>query len=208
MATQDTELDEIRELLPWYLNGTLESDEAERVRRYLDEVQTEVEDTDALLKAIGEDVPVPMLTHERIAGVMSRLDSEPRRSRSILRRIGEWWRSGPTGRDYGALAAFAGSLALVAVLVLNTQPSQDGVYTTHSSERPEVAIQIEVAGDVGAAEVQALFDTPDVTVQQQGAGVFVVTLPEETSVSELYDTLQMLREDARVLDARALTDEE
>ena len=208
MATPDTELDEIRELLPWYLNGTLDPAEAERVQRYIDEMQTEADETDALLKTLGEDVPVPMLTHERIAGVMSKIDAEPRPAGSVLARVRQWWRSLPQRVDYRIPATVAAALALVAVLVMNPRTGQDGDYQTYTSERPPVEIQVEMAADVDAAEMRALFEAHGAAVQRQGDDVFVITLPEDTSVAELYATLEALRADARVRDARALTGEE
>lgn len=211
MATSDTEKQDVLDLLPWYLSGTLSDEEAERVRNYIKEspeLQSEVDDTDALLKALGDDVPVPMLTHERINRVMARVDEEPQRTTAVSSLI-DRLRARRHRSSFGSAipVALVAALALVAVVVI--VPQQDpaeGVYETFSEGRPSVPIQVELAKDVSGADAEALFEELSLAAKQQPGGTYRVEIPKDTSVSELYRILQTLQADDRVADARALTD--
>lgn len=213
MATRDTERQETSELLPWYLNGTLDDAEANRLRRELEHdpaMQAEADTMDALLKEVAEEVPVPMLTHERIERMMARVDAEPRRAGRLtlaLEGVRRWWNS--LAVDYRIPAAVAATLALVAFLVMSPQPTPDnGEFRTLSDDRPPVSVQVEVDRSLSEAEAQALFAERSLNAERQAGGIYVITLSGDTSVSELYEMLQTLRADGRVVDARALTDED
>ena len=210
MATRDTERQEIDELLPWYSNGTLDDAEANRVRRELEHdpaMQAKSDTTDALLKEVAEDVPVPMLTHERIERMMARVDAEPRRAGRLtlaLEGVRRWWNS--LAVDYRIPAAVAAALALVAFLVVSPTPD-NGDFRTLSDNRPPVSVQVEVDRSLSEADAQILFAERSLNAERQAGGIYVITLSGDTSVSELYEILQTLRADGRVIDARALTDE-
>jgi len=213
MATPDTEKQDVLDLLPWYLNGTLSDEETERVRNYIEnspELQSEADETDALLKVLGDDVPVPMLTHARIESVMERLDEKPSRANPVSKLIDRLTRR--RGRSFFGSAlpvALAAALALVAIVVIvPQQDSAEGVYETLYDDRPAVPIEVELANDLSSADAQALFEELSLEAVQQPGGTYRIELPKETSVGELYQMLQTLKTDERVADARALTDED
>lgn len=215
MATSDTENHETLELLPWYLNGTLSNEEAERIRNRIEtsvELQAEVDETDALFEALGDDVPVPMLTHERIEGVMARLDEQPQRTNPVSKLIDRFrqprrdWRF---GRGFLVPVALAAAAVLVAIVVTVPRPdSEEGAYKTLYEDRPSISVLVEVADDVSAADVQVLFEALSLEAELQPGGTYRIDLPSETSVAELYETLRALRADGRVSDAQALTKED
>ncbi|MGI9236455.1 MAG: hypothetical protein ACR2QZ_03620 [Woeseiaceae bacterium] len=215
MATSNTEKHENLELLPWYLNGTLGDEEAERIRNQIEssaELQAEADETDALFKALGDDVPVPMLTHERIEGVMARLDEKPQPTNPIsslidrLRQPRRLSRFGPASYIPVALAAAA---VLVAVVVIAPQPvSEEPVYSTLYEDRPSIPVLVEIADDVSNTDAQLLFEALSLEAELQPGGAYRIDLPNETSVAELYEILRVLRADGRVADAQALTEKD
>lgn len=215
MATSDIERQDALELFPWYLNGTLSDEEAERVRNHIKdspELQSEADETDALFKALGDDVPVPMLTHERIERVMARLDEQPQHANPVSRMINRFRnrrrlsRFGPGSLIPVALAAAA---VLVAIVINVPQlDSEEGVYETLYEDRPSIPILVKVADDVSGADAEILFEELSLEAEPQPGGAYRVELPNETSVGELYEILRALRADGRVADAQALTEED
>ncbi|MGI9238002.1 MAG: hypothetical protein ACR2QZ_11430 [Woeseiaceae bacterium] len=215
MATSNSEKHETLELLPWYLNGTLSDEEAERIRKRIEgspKLQAERDETDALFEVLGDDVPVPMLTHERIKGVMAQLDEESQHTNPVSRLIGRLRR--PRRISWigsGALipVALAAAAVLVAVIVVVPQPaSEEGVYTTLYEDRPAISILVKVTDDLSQADAQLLFEDLSLEAVAQTDSTYRVDLAEETSVAELYEILRTLRADGRVADAQALTEED
>ncbi|MEM7503230.1 MAG: hypothetical protein AAF417_14350 [Pseudomonadota bacterium] len=213
MTTADQERQKMLELLPWYLNGTLNDDETEQVRRYLEaneDFAAEVDETDTLLKTLAEERSTPMLTHDRLDRLMARVDEEPRRSMptwGLFAAIDRWWQS-LLSPGYRTAAAVAASVAVVAVLFTTLQPDTSPDFRTLSSDRPAVSVQVQIAEGVTPGEAEDLFDEFSLVAKPEANGQYSVTLPENTTVSELYDVLQSLRDDHRVADARALTGED
>ncbi len=213
MTTVDQERQEILELLPWYANGTLSDVETERVRRYLEtnaDFAAEVDETGALLRTLAEERPTPMLTHDRLDRLLARVDEEPRRSlqtAGVFAAASRWWQN-LLAPGYRTAAAMAASVAVVAVLFATLQPDTSPDFRTLSSDRPAVSVQVEIADGVTAGEAEDLFDEFSLVAAPEASGQYIVTLPDNTSVSELYDVLQTLRDDRRVADARALTGED
>ena len=215
MATSDTEKHETLELLPWYLNGTLSDEEAERIRNRVEsspELQVELDETDSLFEALGDDVPVPMLTHERIESVMARLDEQPQHTNPVKRLIGRLRRPRwPSLFGSGALipVALAAAAVLVAIVITVPQPdTEEGVYKTLYEDRPSISVLVEIADDVSGADAQLLFEELSLEAEPQTGGTYRIDLPNETSVAELYEILRSLRADGRVVDAQALTEED
>lgn len=206
---------ERRELLPWYLNGTLSDGEAKNVHRELDrsdELRSEAAETGRMLKALAEDVDVPMLTHERLQSVMSRLDDSPQATcppESLGARLRAWLQNLSLPKAPRPLpVALSGAMALVAVTIMMRPDPGPADYVTLYEDRPVVPIELTFVGGVGDADVQTLFDELAVTGTRQVDGSYRIELPADTSVGELYQVLQGLRGDGRVADAQAQTEED
>ncbi len=215
--TTNTEYQSALELLPWRSTDRLEREEMQYVQSAIDAsaaVRDEAKQTDGLFAALRDDVPVPMLTHERMRRVMARLDAEPQDARPYSSSVRRWLKrllgSGNTFYIRAALpVAMAAGLALVAVIsMMPQQEPAPGDYTTLYDDRPTVPIQVTLADGVSATAAQKLFAqlTLDATVHPDGT--YRIQLPQETSAGELYGVLQTLRADDRIADAQALTEED
>ena len=215
--TTNTEYYGALELLPWRSTDRLEREEMEYVEHAIDAsaaVRDEAKQTDALFTALREDVPVPMLTHERMRRVMARLDEEPQDARSVWILASRWLKRlrGGSNAFFIRVAlpvAMAAGLALVAVVsMMPQQEPGPGDYTTLYDDRPTVPILVTLADGVSATAAQQMFAELAIDATPQSDGTYRVQLPQETSVGELYSVLQTLRADDRIADAQALTEED
>ena len=207
MDTRDKNVQEARELLPWYANGTLDAQETEQVERELDGhegLRAEAEELGELLDATGADTVVPMLTHARLERVMERVDAEPQSAtplRGMLGRLRQAWFGWTESRAPMLLAA-AACLAFAVVLVSPHLTQDSGVFETLTDGTdPVVPIAITVAPGVSDAEAQAMFREMSLTAERQEDGVYIVGLPEDGSFAERYRIVEALRADRRVADA-------
>ena len=93
--TTDTEHLRALELLPWRSTDRLERDDFEYVQSAIETsatVHEEARQTDTLFAVLRDDVPVPMLTHERMRRVMARVDAEPQDARPFFLVVKRWWK--------------------------------------------------------------------------------------------------------------------
>jgi len=224
MTTADKHEHEARELLPWYLNGTLGEEDSKRVRKILENseaLQAEAAETEGLLQALGEDVEVPELSDERVAGIMQRLDQQPQEDTTVVRLIDRLRpgsgressapeRRRPLGLTGALPLALAAACAMVAVILYLPQSDPgNGDYTTLYEDRPAIPISVQVAEGVSPADANALFaELTAIDAVRQPDGSYRLELSEETTVAELYGVLTALRDDERVVSAEALTAEE
>ena len=204
MATLDTERQEILELLPWYVNDTLDETEARRVKEYLQrnpELANEVQFTAAVLDEANRDVQMPMLTHDRLRAVMDRIDGKAAEP-SALSRLGAWLGSfaAPAPLWQGGVAAAAA--LLIAVVVTFSQPEQDNAYEVLTSEDPSaLVLQVEFAPGIGDEAIQRLLQEFSLTVAKESGQTYAVTVPDEMRAGEILSLLQQLNADDRVTSA-------
>ncbi|MGI9203137.1 MAG: zf-HC2 domain-containing protein [Woeseiaceae bacterium] len=104
MSNESEIHNEARELLPWYINGTLESDQEAMVREHLNacnECRDDYEFLGNVDVAVNNSSPAPIVPQPPIESFLARIDAAEK---------------APKGRDYRALWAVAASL-VVAILV-------------------------------------------------------------------------------------------
>lgn len=125
MSTDSENHVEARELLPWYVNGTLAVDQVRLVRQHL-EACNQCSDDYAFLcdvdSAVNKASPAPIVPQPPIESFMARIDAEKNVAGT---------------RDYRPLWAVAASL-IVAIL-LTVFFRGDGAAVTHTPVRFETA---------------------------------------------------------------------
>jgi hypothetical protein len=170
--------DELESLLPWYLNGTLEADEARAVEAYLarsPEAREELDELRVLQRAVaevGEEEPVfrPTGIHEALRQIDLHERERARAAEASLgarmRRVAERLLPGLGETPFAPRLALAVQLALILALggVVLTQLDGETGYGTLSGGAAGVGPQggalLSVAFQPGAteAELRALLD--------------------------------------------------
>lgn len=115
--------DRSEQLLPWYVNNTLDTGEREAVERHVEhcrDCQAAVAELSLLQSAVWRDPATPIVPEPDVAGLLESLDS---RGTSPRRRPSHW--------------ALAASMAAISVALL--------VYLALQGESPEVPARFETA---------------------------------------------------------------
>lgn len=198
--------DEVQELVPWYVNGTLSDAEHARVERHVHECLTcyAVLQQERRMRALIRSRSTARLSAEQgFDRLMARIEREaPRPARRVPRR-----RARRLAR-YGALAAAAGIVALAAAALvrLGTVPmpgtAPAGYETlTGAPERGGATLDIIFAQTLSEPEMRAVLREIDATIVAgpTDIGRYTVRLdaPEPTA-DELSAILERLRRDDRV----------
>jgi hypothetical protein len=112
--------DEVQELLPWLVNGTLAADEAERLERHLGECAECRADLAAERRLAGELASLPVNIETSWEAMEGRLQEAPVfRTRAP---VGFWRKRVPLGWAVASPLAAAAAVALVFVNVTPTHP--------------------------------------------------------------------------------------
>ena len=195
-----TEANWATEVLPWYVNGTLDSAESQRFERHLErcehcqrELSVELELRHALLqRSVVDYAP-----HASLAKVREQLDirlQQPRKPRiPLARRPTVLW---------SALAAQAAVIATLAIVLLRVTPDVDSQasYRTVSEAAPAstAAIQIVFDDELTAGELRSLLDSVGTTIVRgpSEAGVYELSLYDDAA--SVKHIINVLREHAGV----------
>ncbi len=155
------EHDAIVQLLPWYVNDTLDEFEMDLVRTHIDSCE-ECHDNIELLSRVQQvvriDSPAPLVPAPRVKELLQAIDS-PEHDRS-------------SGRRWPLLAAAASIILVVAVTaLLLVQPDTDSASPTQfqtatspaASGSIDYVIELQFAPETASVARQTLFDTIEVS---------------------------------------------
>jgi anti-sigma factor RsiW len=158
---------EVWELLPWYINGTLEGDERQGVERHVERCplcRGEVQAGQVLAAAVREAAELPLAPGRNLERLMAQLDAEaPARARAA-----GWWSSTPRPARW-ALGLQAAALALLVVGLTATLGRPGAGPGAPPDAAPQAAF--ETLG--GAA--------PPAAAATRGVAVRVVFAPDATA---------------------------
>jgi hypothetical protein len=212
----DSDLDqrhqEVWELLPWYVNRTLEAQELVQVEQHLAQCpacQEEVTRCHHLATAVQlAEEPAPLPSSARLARLMAQIEA----TEAVGHPTRRWWATlRHTLHKYGALfsetprvarlvLAVEGALVLLlaAVLVWQMQSVPETLYTTLSrpmdrSAQPWGQIRLVVADQMTVRELRELLLGVQATIIHGPSplGVYTVTVP---LVASTPDPLQPILE--------------
>jgi anti-sigma factor RsiW len=204
----------ISELIPWYVNGTLENRERERVAQHIAECPACVEEIARCrtIAAVVRSADIGDLnpSKERVARMMARIESTDW-SRPEHRRhfIQEWVRKirltfeETPSRFRWALAAQAALIVLLAgAVVLQLSASPGALYRTLSDvgalpESGRSHIQVIFAEDITEREMRTLLDSIGATIVSGPSPIAVYTLGiaagDSDASGRIRETLAVLR---------------
>jgi len=228
---RDAGHDEVFELLPWYANRSLPSDQRGRVSRHVnrcEECQAELQFLNAMNDSVQHEADAHH--HEQadvdasLAKVMGRIDAQPARQPMAQPGGAPWVRA--LGQRLAALfpfpdaspatrwggAALAGVLVAVLAVQLSTPGPSDDYTVLSSPESLPFAMRLSVQLSASTNEAQAhtliraeldrLGDAVELQVGDDGA--FVVTLPPGVSVEAVNEVLLGLEAEERIERVRVL----
>jgi anti-sigma-K factor RskA len=197
--------EQVWELLPWYVNGTLAEDERLTVEEHLAgcaDCATEVESCRATAEAVRASAVAPSPHPAQLASLLRRLDGPP------ARPAGWWARTPPAAR--WAIAAQAAALALLlAVAAVRTQqPGAAPAPFRALSDPPAAAapapaerqVRLVFAHETTEREMRELLLAVhgELTGGPSELGVYSVTLPAGDRAERLEVVLAYLRAHPRV----------
>jgi hypothetical protein len=211
-SSPDQQHQEVWELLPWYVNRTLEAQERAHVEQHLvrcSACQAEITRCHYIATAVQlAEEPVPSPSPARFATLMAQIDA----TEAVDHPTHRWWSILCHAlRRYGALfsgtprvarvvLAVEGALVLLlaAVLVWQAQSGPEALYTTLSrpTDRPAQLwgqIRLVVADQMTARELRELLTGVQATIINGPSplGVYTVAVP---LVSSTPDPLQPVLE--------------
>lgn len=179
------EREAIWDLIPWYVNGTLEQGERRAVERQLAvdpalraelAAQRQLADSVAALQALDVEMEVSLKAMRQRINSEASAVSWRDRSAAALRRFSSLLR--PRFNLVLPLGAVAASLALIMVALPTTPPQEARYYTLTSPALPFAASQlrVKVAGEAQEERVLALFSTMALEVVEGPSSTGVYTL--------------------------------
>ena len=204
---------DVLELLPWYVNGTLGKTEVARVEAHVrecPECARELEQCRTLAREVNKasaDIWQPSATH--LTDLMRQVESTNATVKSP-RGPGVWLKNalawldltpGPARWALGLQSA----LVLTLAIVLLVQPAERPVYQTMSSEAPQPSSDLPMfkmvfADDITEKELRGLLQSVDgeIVAGPSAIGVYTVRIRKSDTPEQLQQVLMTLRAHAKV----------
>ncbi len=203
------EHEEIRLLLPWLANDTLEGPERARVELHLESCAACGEEvalwrrTGGAVHRVGDGAFEP--SPERLERLLETLPEPPREGpgrETLVERFRAWWHSLP-GRAGPLLAAQSLAVAgLAAVVVWQALAPSPPLYETLSAREGVVAregtrLDVAFAEDATERELRELLRAHQANLVggPSALGIYTIAVPSDVAVSE---RVERLRADPRV----------
>jgi anti-sigma factor RsiW len=219
MSTHDYRLEgdphqAISELIPWYVNDTLESEERERVAQHVAECPACAEEIARcrILAAIVQSADMSDLnpSNERFARMMARIEStDESKSKSRRHFVREWIRKirltfeeTPSPFRWAVAAQAAVIVLLAGAVVFQLSSTPEPLYRTLSdtgavTDSGKSSIQVIFAEDITEREMRALLGNIGATIVSGPSPIGVYTLGISAGDSDLagrvHEALAVLR---------------
>jgi hypothetical protein len=146
--------DEVRELLPWFINGTLVPDERERVEAHLAECAECSADVEEERRLASQIASLPLDADSGWEAMERRIaaESAPR----VRPPSGMWRKRVPVGWAVASPFAAAAAVALVFVNVMQAQPVQPQYRALGAADMAQTAnLVVQFEPDTRARDMQA-----------------------------------------------------
>lgn len=193
MIQQDTTChDAVTELLPWYVNDTLDDAERSLVREHIGicgDCREDVELLSRVERAVRNESPAPLVPAPRTEKLLAALDMHGRRR---------------TPNNHWRWLAAASIVAIVGLTSMLVWQRNDGIKSPTRFETATSApatnainyvVEIQFAGGVSAESRMAFFDSLETrdTVRPANNGAYRVTLAlGSMSLTDLENTIQVI----------------
>jgi hypothetical protein len=212
------------EILPWYVNGTLEGREHDLVARHISRCQTcadEIARCQSIAAAVrGEEVP-RTTSPDHLARLIDRIDrgstsAAPQRWRI---RVREWiekirlaFQETPSLFRWALAAQTAAIVLLAAAIILQTSVAPSLLYRTLSDagsgpEPVRVHLQVVFAEDINEREIRTLLSSIGATIVAGPTPMAVYTVAlaahDREAPAQTRETLALLRAHPKVRLAEA-----
>ena len=201
--------DEVRALLAWHANGTLEAAERTRVERHLEECAACREEL-GLYRGVGEAVHHTRdATWEPPADQLDRLlDALPAEDRfgpSAVASLRRWWEAVTAPTRWVLVAQTALAFVLAVLLVRAPEPRFQTLTSSEAGDAVAARLEVAFAPEVPESELRALLLSAGASIVRGPSprGVYGLALDEGSDVPAV---VAALRRDARVRLAEPLGD--
>ena len=209
-APEDIAHDRAFELLPWFVNASLESDEHEAVRAHASSCMicrreiAELEDLQRSIRHLPADEAIPEPDMRRINARIDAQLARERRPLRILSALRDWF-----GSPF-RIAFAAQTIALLVIAVIWLQPNEtDPEFRTLTSTEPLPAgqyVRIVFDPNAGESAVAELLDSSGLILVSGPSerGVATLRFAADTGDNEHDDLIRRMQADSRVLFAEAV----
>jgi len=201
-------------LLPWYVNGTLTSDDRHRVEEHIPRCRSCQEEL-ALLRNVEQatrvELPARDVATRGFDRLMDRVDQSERRRSGLQLVLNRVWHR--IGEFLVPLPKWSAAIPVLLVLVTAywvapQMTDGDGGYETLSSNEmraePPTVIEIRTHANVDVKNLLRELEpvVSDATLETAADGQYLLQLPADVSAEEILDVLEVLRSNRAVHSAR------
>lgn len=181
--------DEIWELIPWYVNGTLPEADAAKLEAHAktcDAVSKEIQHQKNLAQKVVKTDPFDVPLQRSWETLRAQVEADLKARTPVETRSG-WW-AALQGRGKAALGGLAVASVALAMVVQFDAPTEDGFVTlTSTPDGDAPTIQFQPAADVETTQLAALLEPMGVIAiaGPSEAGVYSAILSEDADLASV-----------------------